>query len=234
MARAMKTQTHGSGEDMEIIELGVVVAMQGHDPSLIKPSYLRDNGIVSPDLSAGDDLIVSPFLSRVTFSGTSSIVIMGDPNRLIVEQEGLGLSVDDMVTARIAEAYLRKRKALQCTAVGINPKLFMSVGDSDRRRISNLLAPNPEWAHYKDASPDVRVGVRYRFSDRTITLHIDSMTDKSDRRGIVFQGNIHRDIVKTTPQDQTEKAMAVLRSWKEDLSDFDSLVRLFDLTEPAP
>lgn len=230
----MEAQTHGSGEGMELIELGVVVVMKNHDPRLLNPDYLRNNEIVGPGFSADADMFVSPLLSHVTFSGAGSLFIMGDADRLTVKHGGLGVSADDMASARIAETYLQKRETLHCTAVGINPKVFMAVEDPDNRKISNLLAPNLAWTKYKDAVSDVRLGVRYRFPDKSVTLSLNSTVDKDGRRGIVFEGNIHRDIAQSNSREQTQKTMAVLRSWREDLSDFDSLVRLFDFKKPGP
>ena len=229
MVHGQALESGSDGRDIDIVEISVVLVATSNNPSILNPDFLRYNKIVNSDRQVQDPHVSTPAYSQVTFEG--GLTVKADPERVIFEQQGNALSVDDIVCPETARRYVKNVPHVPYRAVGINPKGFILSTAVSEEKVVNALVNNGAWMKFKDNTPNIQLKAIYRSNERTITLDIAEVrkkgTDGSEVPGLLFQGNFHRDIKDGKPQKRINRLTSVLQSWREDLSDFNLLVRNF-------
>ena len=228
-----KMQNQKSDESVNLGEVAVVLVAQSNNPSIINPDFLRHNEIVNADLSLQGNPISSQLFSQVTFE--RGIIVQALPDRVTFQQTGDSLAPEDILCPEIAKRYVEKVPHVPYSAIGINPKGYRYLSAEVPEKVSNILIENAEMS-FKDVTPEVHLKTIYQYDTRKIVLDIAETTKKNDDPEIpimLFQANIHRDIPSTTnQQDRIKTISEILTSWKDDLSDFDALVKKFNFQEP--
>lgn len=218
----------GEGGIFSLTEFSVVLVASPGDPSILNPDFLHHNEIVGTEWQVQEPRISTPAFSQVTYSG--GLTVTADPERIIFAQSGNGMLIDEIACPDVAQRYIRAVPHIY-RAVGINPKgLRRSVGPA-AYRVTDALVGKGAWMSFKDATPDIQLKAVYRYAKRTVTVDIMGTESRSDSGGgtsdLLFQANIHRDITETSQQARIDRLLSVIGSWKEDLSDFSTIVAKF-------
>ena len=223
-----------SDKSVNLSEVAIVLVAQSNNPSIINPDFLRHNEIVNTDLALQGDPITSPLFSQVTFE--RGIVVQALPDRVTVLQTGDSLAPEDILCPEIAKRYVEKVPHVPYSAIGINPKGYRYLSAEFPEKVSNILIKSEEMS-FRDVTPEVHLKTIYQYDTRKIVLDIAETTkiknDDPEVPIMLFQANIHRDIPSTMNQQGRIKTISdILKSWKDDLSDFDALVKKFNFQEP--
>ena len=222
----------GHRSDVTVIELSVVLVADGIAPSIINPDFLRQNGIVDPDLQLQVEppLISTPVFSQVAFEG--GLAVTAQPDRFVFVQRG-ELLTENVASPRIARCFLEKVPYTPYKAIGIN---FTGAKLLDRESVggvANALIKGGKWMAFGDILPAVSLKTVYSCENKQITMDIQDARrredDGSESPGLLFVANIHRDISETSQEQRIAKLMSVLSTWQDDLSDFKNLVAKFNL-----
>ena len=232
MARE-KMQNPKNDESVNLGEVAVVLVAQSNNPSIINPDFLRHNEIVNADLVLQGDPITSPLFSQVTFE--RGIVVNALPDRVSFQQTGDSLATGDILCPEIAKRYVEKVPHVPYSAIGINPKGYRYLSAEVPEKVSNILIKSEDMS-FKDVIPEVHLKTIYQYDTKKIALDIAEATMQKNNESeipiILFQANIHRDIPSTlNQQDRIKTISDILASWKDDLSDFDALVKKFNFQE---
>ena len=222
-----------SGNDtsdcVELVGFSVVLVANSNNPSILNPDFLRYNEIVDADLQVQGNPITTPAFSQVTFA--DGLTVKADPNRVIFEQTGDPLTRENVLCPEMANRYLEKVPHVPYSAVGINPKGYRVSPTAVPEKISTALRDMGTWMSFKDVHPEIHLKTIYKYESRMIVLEViearKRIKENVEVPGILFQANIHRDVPATNPQKRVEFVSTALASWKEDLSDFDTLVAKF-------
>ena len=229
-----KMQNQKSDESVNLGEVAVVLVAQSNNPSIINPDFLRHNEIVNADLSLQGNPISSQLFSQVTFE--RGIIVQALPDRVTFLQTGDSLAPEDILCPEIAKRYVEKVPHVPYSAIGINPKGYRYLSAEVQEKVSNILIKSADMS-FKDVTPEVHLKTIYQYDTKKIVLDIAETTKKKNDDPeipiMLFQANIHRDILSTMDQqDRIKKISEILTSWKDDLSDFDALVKKFNFQEP--
>ena len=229
-----KMQNQKSDESVNLGEVAVVLVAQSNNPSIINPDFLRHNEIVNADLSLQGNPISSPLFSQVKFE--RGIIVQALPDRVTFLQTGDSLAPEDILCPEIAKRYMEKVPHVPYSAIGINPKGYRYLSAEVQEKVSNILIKSADMS-FKDVTPEVHLKTIYQYDTKKIVLDIAETTKKKNDDPeipiMLFQANIHRDILSTMDQqDRIKKISEILTSWKDDLSDFDALVKKFNFQEP--
>ena len=230
-----KMQDPKSDENVNLNEVTVVLVAHSNNPSIINPDFLRHNKIVNADLSPQDNPITTPLFSQVKFE--KGIVVNALPDRVIFQQTGDSLATEDILCPEIAKRYVEKVPHVPYSAIGINPKGYRQSSAEVPEKVSNILIKKSAEMSFKKVIPEVHLKMIYQYDTKKIVLDIAETTKKKNDDPeipiMLFQANIHRDILSTMDQqDRIKKISEILTSWKDDLSDFDALVKKFNFQEP--
>lgn len=226
MSQDARTVADRSGSGIALVEVSVVLVINGNNPSILNPDFLLHNKIVDSDLQLAAQPVSTPLLSQVVFEG--GIGVVADPERFVFSHHGEMLTVDTCKSPGIAKQFLERHPHMQCSAVGINPKCVAHLDDRAEVDTTNMLASNGEWISFEDVRPEIRVNATYEYEERKISMDVYKTAHKSENDpesyGVVFQANIHRDIPSGGVEEHADCVMSILSNWKSDMSDFDDLV----------
>lgn len=228
MQNARTTEDRHAAES-GLVELSVVLVTNQNDPSILNPDFLRYTGIVDKSLKVSQPPISTPVLSYVVFDG--DIGIRAEPNRFVFEQKGQPLNDDECVVPPIAGRFVQELSHINYTAIGINAKILRTPDYVPQFSVPNVLIDGGVWMAFRDISPDIHLRATYTYESRRILLDVGSadaaLNTRDNRRGLLFQVNIHRDISERVQDQAVERTLSVLRDWKTDLSDCYSLLAKF-------
>ena len=230
MAKVQMQSNGRHDRDINLIEFSVVFVATSNNPSILNPDFLYHNGIVDASWEVQEPRISTPAYSQVTFDG--GLTVKAVPDRVIFEQAGQNqLAEQDIVCPQIAKTYLETIPHVPYRAVGINIKGFRIPQNEMNSSVENALIDKGVWMSYKDTTPDIQVKAIYNYNKRKISLDISNAEKKNEHNkipGVLFQINIHRDIHEVNSARRIETISSILSSWKEDLSDFNTLVAKFN------
>lgn len=219
----------GQRPDVAINAFSVVLVADNIDPSMINPDFLRHSGIVGSDLKTEQPPVSTPVLSQAIFEGGFSVV--AQPDRFIVVQQGEALT-DDIATPDIAKRLLEKVPHPAYKAIGINVSCIRPLDDASEG-VATALIERGKWMAFYGSSPEFHLRVVHSFDGRQVILDIQDLkkheSDGTETTGLFFAANIHRDISETIQDQRIARLMSVLSGWKDDLSDFMSMVQQFSL-----
>lgn len=228
-----QNQSNGSGEEdqkVDLIEFSVVLAATSNNPSILNPDFLFHNEIVDASCEVKDPRISTPAFSQVVFQ--NGLTVKADPDRVIFEQRGTKLGVEEIVCPDIANRYLKKVPHVPYRAVGINPKGHRPSEGKAADRVADALIDQGAWLSFKDCTPEIQVKAIYRYTNRTIIMDIAEIERMGQEAklipGLLFQANIHRDIQAANPAKRIQSISSIFSLWREDLNDFFSIVAKFD------
>ncbi len=228
----MNRKDHGNdtGDGIDLVGFSVVLVANANNPSIVNPDFLRYNGIVDEHREVEGNPIALPGFSQVMFKG--GLVVKAEPNRVIFEQDGDPLTLENIICPAMAKQYLKKVPHVLYSAIGINPKGYRRSRLETPEKVSTALRENGAWISFKDVHPDIHLKTIYKYEKKAIVLEAYEAKKQAENGpevpGILFQANIHRDLSVTNQQKRIEMASKILESWKDDLSDFYSLATKFD------
>lgn len=238
----MKTEPTSSPQsnqtNVRLIGFSVVLVTTQNDPSIFNPDFLRQNNIIDADLQVAEPPVSTPVFSQAIFEG--GLAVKADPNRIIFEQsiDPLPLDETNVRCPEMAKRFVELFPRSPYRAVGINPKgVRILPNEPHTQKLSDALQDKGAWLSFKDIEPDILLKAVYRYTKRTIILDVDEARMYSGdspapptSTGLRFQANIHRDLLASDETGRIEELSLILSSWKEDLSDFITLVGKFDLS----
>ena len=221
----------GQRPDVTLIALVVVLITENIDPSMINPDFLRHNGIVDADskLQNGQPPVSTPVFSQVVFEGGLSVV--AQPDRFQFAQQGEALT-EDIAILGIVKRFLERVPHPAYKGIGINFMGFRPLDDASKG-VATALIEGGKWMAFENVSPMTSLRAGYACEDRQITMDVQDArrqeSDGSESHGLLFAVNIHRKITETDQGQRSARLMSILSGWKNDLSDFESLVAQFNL-----
>lgn len=229
MARNTQTARAERQAGTQFVEFSFVVVADHTDPSILNPDFLRYNEIVDADLPLRDPVISTPVFSQVLFEGDIGIKV--EPHRFIFEQKGQALDMDDCVVPELVKRFLKVVSGVPCNAVGTNVKSFRPLRDKLIHDVSGFLVNGGKWMSFSGVLPDIHLKAYYNFDDRRISFEVGRIVGGGQggtpMNGLLFQGNIHRNIPKISQKERIERVSSILSVWKKDIHEFNDLVAKF-------
>ena len=229
MARNEQIEADDPRTGMVLVELSVVLVANQNDPSILNPDFLRYMGIVDNALQLKESPISTPMFSQVIFEG--GLNVRAEPNRFVFEQKGWPLRDDACVAPETAGRFVEQVSHVPYSAIGVNPKAVRLSNKETRYSLADAMVGGGKWMAFKDEQPDIHLKAVYRYESRTISLDVGGVEIEEDggstAPGLLFHANIHRDIGGKGQALRIERALSILASWKDDISDFNTLVARF-------
>jgi hypothetical protein len=217
-------------KELKISQLAFVILARNNNPSLLNPDFLKNNGIVSKDWEV-ENTLTTEQISQTVFKNNFNIQMR--PDRVIFEQSiDEDFNSDKFQLCEISSRFLETLPHVNYTALGINPTghVIFETEDELYVFISERLLRSGDWKTFRGVKPEVAFSFSYPFNEKNIQLSISNVIVSNNETneknlGILFAGNIHYDF---TSELSSNKKLNYLRErlslWKDDLTDYSSLV----------
>lgn len=228
----MAEKAHVAGGDTrsaDLVELSVVLVATSNNPSIVNPDFLTDNDIVDERRQLREDPVTTPVFAQLVYE--DGLIVRADPERVMFVQSASGTSLSGIVCPRMAEGYARAVPHVPYRAVGINPKLHVCLSAANPAKVANALGDQGSWLSYKDSEPEIQLKAIYPFGSRKIIVDVLGATRRRPNGqplpGLLFQGNVHRDLEQTSSQKRIEALISIVSNWESDVLDCRTLADKF-------
>ena len=219
----------GDGLQDDLVELSVVLVATSNNPTIINPDFLTDNDIVDKNRPLQEDPVVTPVFAQVVYE--DGLIVRADPERVMFVQSAVGTSLSEIICPTMAERYTRAVPHVPYRAVGINPKLHVRLADADSAKVANALDDRGSWLSYMDSEPEIQLKAIYPFGSRKLIVEVlgaaRRRSDGPPLPGLLFQGNVHRDLEQTSSKKRIEALISIVSDWESDVLDCRRLVDKF-------
>lgn len=219
----------GDIRQADLVQLSVVLVATSNNPSIINPDFLANNNIVDPDRSLQGDPVTTPVFAQVVYE--DGLIVRADPERVIFEQSATGTCLRSIICPKMAWVYADVVPHVPYRAVGINPKLHVSLTHANSANLASVLDGRGSWLHYNDLEPEIQLKLIYPYSSRKIIVDVLGATRPSPNGqplpGLVFQGNVHRDLEQPSSQSRIKKLVSIVKNWEGDVRDCRALAGKF-------
>ena len=209
--------------------MSVVLVATSNNPSIVNPDFLSHNDIIDKDRRLQEDPVATPVFAQVVYEG--GLTVRADPERVMFVQTASEARLTGIICPSMAEGYVRAVPHVPYRAVGINPKLHVGLDETSSARVANALDDHGSWLSFKDSEPEIQLKAIYRFSARQIIMDVLGAARRrpSGRqfRGLLFQGNVHRELEQTSSQTRINALISIISKWETDVRDCRALADKF-------
>jgi hypothetical protein len=172
-----------------LIQFSAVVVGQSHNPTILNPDFLREQGIVPK--SWGWEVaktITTPPLAVVAY--TNGVSINVEQNKLQVTDPNVEEGPDKSRVTEIASAYVTVLPHVRYTAVGNNFQSLHPMEDAAERMKSRFLKEGP-WTTSPRTLETAGLKLTYEFEDQgRLTLALEAgeakLPDAADQQPVVL------------------------------------------------
>ena len=229
MTDVTPSEQRGPACPIQLVEVSVVLVGEANNPTILNPDFLENHVLPTP-WPLKDSPVCTPVFAQVSY--TNGVSVRSEPNRVSFEQNATDSSGTDVLVADLALKYVRAVPHVKYTAVGINPTVIMTV-NHDLFELVHLIRSDVNLRH-KQILPTVQMKLIYLFPTKRITMEMRNVVSKSEsKKGIRFQGNIHRSDIGGAQHKRIERLEQIIGSCDHDIRDFTALVRDLDLVKDA-
>ena len=126
---------------LKILNTGLVVTAQAHNPAILHPAFLVAQKIVPEDWEPADPPICTPPFAQVKFK--NQIVFTVQTDRLQVKDERPPEDVRSSQVPELATKYIRTLPHVRYTAVGVNVTGALECADPGAFLVERFMKPGP-------------------------------------------------------------------------------------------
>jgi hypothetical protein len=209
-------------------ELGIVVAMQQPNPSLVTVEFLKLSGIIPSDWQLAREPINNDNLSQLLF--TNSVSIVAEPNRIMFGENIGERDINTLDVARIAHKYTEIFKLAKYSAVGINIRSYSPQASIQNatQYINRQLLADGSWQNYGTAPVQAALNLVYTLPNRQLNLDIAAAGMQFGQAEItpviLFSGNFSYNLADAELGETVGAVGRVLTDWQLDLSAYCELI----------
>jgi hypothetical protein len=205
---------------MDLIEASAVILAQGHNPTILHPSFLVAQGIVPAEWELAAPPISMPPLATATYN--NGISFAADESRLIVRDARPIGGRERFRAYELARLYAQSLPHVPYAAVGVNFQAFLPVQNPLQRSLEHIFRREAfENGFGMPESFNLSLQRSVDGASRTITL---SPTGRDfGRDGLILTANYH---VSTPAENRLANTVRALGSAENRWRDFEQFVRL--------
>lgn len=209
-------------------ELGIVVAMQQLNPTLITEEFLKLSGVIPTDWQLARQPIHNERVSQLFF--TNEVSIVTESNRIIFGESIGSKQIDTLSIATVAQNYINVFKQANFQAVGINLRSYSHQPSqlAASEYINHQLLSKGSWQNYGTAPIQAALNVIYTLENRQLTLSVNAAeiqeSEQSATPIILFSGNFNYNLSALNTRSNLAVVGGILADWQQDLSVYRELI----------
>ena len=155
---------------LKLLELSIVVVAAHHTPSIVTPSFLKENEIVPSEfqIKTGQN-IWTEMISHINYKQGFSISVT--PDRAIFSEILNPESDQQMQSISIAERFIEILQYVNYRAIGINPAGAVLIEGEPQTAILNQFIRDGKWKTLKESTPKPEVSFTYSYEEKKNKYH---------------------------------------------------------------
>jgi hypothetical protein len=215
-------------ESLVLQELGIVIAMQQPNPSLVTEEFLKLSGIIPESWQLARAPIRTDRISQLLF--TNGVSIVTEPNRIMFGERLDQHAPETPNITRVAREYLQIFKQANYQAIGINIRSYSPQPNRliASQFINHQLLSDGSWQNYGIAPIQASLSVTYTLENRQLMLAINAAEIQFSEQEILpivlFDGKFNYDLATSNSGANLVAATQVLDNWQQDLMSYRELI----------
>jgi hypothetical protein len=212
---------------IDCFKVNTVLVAKGHNPTILHPSFLKNEKIVPHDWELSKDPICTPPFATVAFTSGFSFVV--ELERLQVAFNGENADSQVVAVSEMARKYAEKLPHVMYTAVGINLSIFCEFQEPERFLLQRFVKDGP-WNSNEMPVASTKQHFTYVCDDHQLHVSIESgqrqnVHKKERQRGVILHANYHAECSqKSNPLDSVRN---LLQKAEERKDHFQHLTQVF-------
>lgn len=224
-------------QHLDIQELSIVVAVSNHNPMMLTVDFLKGSGIVPTDWELARPPVLSQGSAQVSFR--NGINIVAQPGMITFSQAMTAdAKLEQVMVAEVAQKYVKALPNLDYRAIGINPRRFVSFGDSPdaahKYITERILAPGG-WQQVGDAPMQAGINLVYSVNGVPLRLGINEarlqMPEQEAIPAVLFAGNFHHELAVENGADRLSALERQIENWRVDWDAYQDILNTKFLTQ---
>ena len=200
----------------ELLNAAIVVVAREHTPSMLHPSFLESQGIVSSDWKLLEPPICTPPISIVKYN--NGVVLTAESNKLQVLQTPVESSKLDLVIPELTSRYIEKFPHISYIAVGVNFAFIIPCPEPESLIIQIFIKEKVhDLGDLKLKSASIRLAYPISTDKQRVVLNVScepkEVIERGEaKRGILVSANYHHYIDEEKTLEDTMKAISTFES----------------------
>ena len=182
---------------LRVTNLSVVLVAANHNPSILNPDFLKNNGIVDSAWEAAEGTVSSPMGSSVQFA--NGFLITAALQRLTFDEYLGHAPAAQSVVIDVARRYILTLRHVDYSAIGFNVRGFIPASEAEEEFVMEHLIADGPWKEFGTGLRAAKATFDYQLEDATFNVIVESgdfqYSDEDVAQNVVgFAGNFHRNV----------------------------------------
>ena len=187
--------------DWKVDNASVVIVAQTHNPSIINPDFLKNNGIVARDLEPTGPLLITPVVAQIEYGDIAWMVM---PERCTIHERVEAKFKKSYRVYQYAQKYIEVLKHIPYTALGLNWLIHITLNADSHEWVKSKFLKDSE------AQKEI-VGAEFTLKLQPDDLSICSLSTKiPDRSSVIVDCNFHFEL--KNPKSKTKELKEILKN----------------------
>ena len=216
---------------LDILNTSIVTQGQYHNPSVLHPSFLVSEKIVSKDWELLEPPVCTPPLSIVKYK--SGFIFFVEPGKCQITDDNPPVDIKSSLNPIIAIKYLKKLPYVKYLATGINITGFIECSDHEKVIIERFLTKG---AWNSGIFPPQSLGLKFIYPIGNVLLQltydaveIENVEIGGKRKGIMVKANYHTHFITSDVLKEAEEAIGFFPKWYEHFNK--TILEIFNLED---
>jgi hypothetical protein len=208
-------------------ELAIVISVKTQNPNLLNEDFLKQTGIVPIDWKLAREPIYTDRVAQIVFENGFSIA--AQPDRVMFIEAIGDKDINTINVGEVAQKYVSTLKLADYQAVGINFRSYVAhnTPEDTVEYINTQLLAAGSWQQYGNGAVRASLNLVYDLPSRRLNLSINEASIQFPEQPatpvVLFAGNFSYDTSETI-DDKAGEIAKVIGNWKQDLSEYTTLI----------
>ncbi|WP_424945857.1 hypothetical protein [Candidatus Spongiihabitans sp.] len=186
--------------DWKVDNVSVVIVAQSHNPSIVNPDFLKNNGIVARDLEPTGPLLITPVVAQIEYGDIAWMVM---PERCTIHERVNAKFQESYRVYQCAQKYIEVLKHIPYTALGLNWLIHITLNADSHEWVKSKFLKDSE------AQKEI-VGAEFTLKLQPDDLSICSLSTKiPDRSSVIVDCNFHFEL--KNPKSKINELKEILK-----------------------
>ena len=210
----------------ECYKVSAVVLAKGHNPTILHPYFLKNEGIVPREWQPSKPPVCTPPFASVSFTSGFSFVV--EQERMVVSFNGEKAEDRAEAMAAMARKYVEKLPYVPYSAVGINFDAFCLLSEPSSFIIQRFIKEGP-WNSTELPLSAAKQNFTYNCAEYQLNISLEpgkrkSQENQSEQDGIVFHANYHGQCPEDSSLDSVVALLEQAEQRKEHFKNISGLL----------
>lgn len=209
-------------------ELGIIIAVNNHKPTVLTPEFLKHTGIVPTEWELACTPLCTNNLAQVTY--TNGVNVVAEPSLIMFVEPILYKDLNSIQAPSVARKYLQTLPNAEYKTVRIIFKGYVTFDrqQSCNKYLTETLLNSGAWQSIGNENVRPGLNLSYSLDSCQLVLSINESRlrtiDETILPIVMFNGNFSYDLTDDTFALRLASMQQAIANWQADLTTYKEIV----------